>query len=308
MENLTAAYWKDARILRTMIDNISDGVYFTDTTRTIQYWNKGAEVISGYSAEEVMGRCCRDNILKHVDEQGTCLCTSSHCPLVKCFKGQTEYVEKVYLHHKAGHRVPVRICAAPIRDTNGKIIGGIETFHDISKEISAFQEVESLKEAALICPLTAVGNRRYCEQILEDQLQSLTLHSPSLGVLFLDVDNFKSYNDRFGHEVGDIVLKMVARSLTKDLRSFDFIGRWGGEEFLVILPRILLIQLEETANRLRNLVAASSADVSKGTLTVTVSMGATLAKRGESLNDVVSRADALMYRSKKSGKNRVTVG
>lgn len=308
MEDLTEAFRKDAGILRTMLDNIADGVYFTDTARTVRYWNEGAAAISGYSAAEVMGRRCKDNILKHVDENGTCLCVSSLCPLVRCFKGETQHVEKVYLHHKEGHRVPVRICAAPIRDANGVVIGGIETFHDISKEISAFQEVNSLKEAALMCPLTAVGNRRYCEQVLEEHLARLTEGSPSLGLLFLDVDNFKSYNDRYGHEVGDIVLKMVARTLTKDLRSFDFIGRWGGEEFLVVLPRILLNQLEETANRLRKLVATASADISKGKLTVTISLGGTLARIGETPNDLVKRADMLMYKSKSGGRNQATIG
>ena len=159
-----------------------------------------------------------------------------------------------------------------------------------------------------MCPLTGVGNRRYCEQLLETQINGHSTGPASLGLLFFDVDNFKSYNDRFGHEVGDIVLKMVARSLSKDLRSFDFIGRWGGEEFLAILPRIQPRQLEETANRLRKLVSASSAEVSKGKMTVTVSIGATLARPGEALNELVKRADLLMYQSKKNGKDRVSVG
>lgn len=301
-------FLEDAGMLRLMLDNIMDGVYFTDRTRTIQYWNRAAERISGFAAWDVVGRRCADNILMHVDSEGKCLCTSPTCPLVKCLKGEVNYVEKVYLHHKDGHRVPVRICAAPIRNKEGEIIGGLETFYDVSTEMAALQELDSLKEAALLCSLTGVGNRRYCEQILETQLQTLVPGGPSLGVLFIDVDNFKSFNDTLGHNVGDVVLKMVARTLSRDMRGFDFLGRWGGEEFLAVLPRMLPIRLEETANRLRKLVEVSSADVSHGKLAVTVSIGATMAKLGETPETLTARADSLMYRSKKDGKNRTTIG
>lgn len=298
----------DPEMLRTMLDNIVDGVYFTDLKRTIQYWNKGAQRISGYAADEVTGRSCKDNILMHVDMQGNCVCTAGTCPLLKSFRGKSEHVERLYLKHKAGHRVPVRICSSPIRDKNGDIIGGLETFHDITDEVAALQEVDTLKEAALLCPLTGVGNRRYCDQTLANQLRELMPGPRSLGLIFLDVDHFKSYNDRYGHEVGDVVLKIVARTLSRDLRAFDFVGRWGGEEFLVILPRMNKHDLEETANRLRVLVQSSSSETSQGKLEVTVSMGATLASPGETPDAVVARADKLMYASKQNGRNRVSVG
>ena len=298
----------DPEMLRTMLDSIVDGVYFTDLKRTIQYWNRGAERITGYTAEEVTGHCCKDNILMHVDMAGNCICTSSLCPLLKCFKGESDHVERVYLHHKAGHRVPVRVCSSPIRDKSGDIIGGLETFHDITDEIAALQEVDTLKEAALLCPLTGIGNRRYCEQTLRTQLQELIPGPRSLGIVFLDIDHFKSYNDRYGHEVGDIVLKIVARTLSSDLRSFDFVGRWGGEEFVVLLPRMNASDLAATANRLRVLIQSASSETSQGKLSVTVSLGATLATPGESSESLVSRADKLMYASKAAGRNRVTMG
>jgi len=301
-------YFEDADMLRTMLDNISDGVYFTDTTRTIQYWNKGAERISGFPATEVLGHRCADKILMHVDAQGKCLCTSPSCPLVKCMNGQENHVERVYLHHKQGHRVPVRICASPIRNAAGEIIGGLETFHDVSSEMAALQQVDALKEEALLCPLTGVGNRRYCNQILATQMARLSDGKPSLGLLFLDIDKFKPINDKHGHAVGDIVLKMVARTISSDLRGFDFVGRWGGEEFIAVLPRMVASSLEATAERLRILIERSSATVSDGKLSVTASIGATMAKPGETPDTLVSRADALMYQSKEGGRNRVTVG
>ena len=298
----------DAGLLRSLLDNIDDGVYFTDRQRKIHYWNPAAERLSGFKAEEVVGHHCADNILMHVDAEGHQLCTSAHCPLVKCFQGETCYVERVYMHHKEGHRVPVKICASPIRNSEGEIIGGIETFHDVTAEIAALQEVETLKDAALLCPLTGVGNRRYCDQVLRRQIGELTPGSPSTGVLFLDVDNFKTFNDRYGHEVGDVVLKLVARTLSKDLRAFDFVGRWDEEEFMIVLPRMLPRKLEETAAHLCKLIESTSVDISKGKLPITVSIGATMVKPGENPEEVVARADRLMYHSKQHGKNRVTAG
>lgn len=301
-------FFEDAPMLRTILQSISDGVYFTDRSRTIQFWNDGAVGITGYSAEEVVGRRCMDNILTHVDDAGNCLCTSNRCPLLKCFKGHTHRVERAYLHHKDGHRVPVRICSAPVRDADGTIIGGVETFHDISTEVFALRELDSLRATALLCPLTGVGNRRYCEEVLETSLQSVGVGKPAVGVIFLDVDHFKRYNDQYGHAVGDVVLKMVARTVSTNLRPFDFVGRWGGEEFLVVLPRMLAANLEHTAERLRMLVEASSTEVSHGSLKVTVSMGATMARPGEDIAALVERADKLMYESKRKGRNHVTVG
>lgn len=298
----------DPELLRTLLDSLGDGVYYTDKSRRIHFWNRAAEELTGYSAEEVIGRKCADNILSHVDEKGTCICTSGNCPLVLCFKGAPRNVDRVYLHHKAGHRVPVRVCATPVRDASGEIIGGMECFHDISSEMAALREIKALKETALLCHLTGVGNRRLCEQVLETTLREQEPECDETGLLFFDVDNFKSINDTYGHQIGDVVLKMVANTVARDLRGNDFLGRWGGEEFIAILPGMRRHALEATAERLRRLVAACATDVSGGILGVTVSIGATLCGFGETPDAVLERADALMYQSKTSGKNKVTLG
>ena len=307
-ENGAAASSLDVGMFRTLLDSLGDGVYFTDRKRKIQFWNRAAELLTGYTEAEVVGKGCADNILMHVTAEGKCLCTSHHCPLMKCFQGATNHVEKVYLHHKEGHRVPVRISASPVLNDEGEIIGGLEVFHEISEEMATIQAMAALKEEALLCPLTGVGNRRCTEEMLEKLLTSPVPGQATSGLLFIDVDHFKSINDRFGHQVGDIVLKMVAKTLAKDLRGLDFLGRWGGEEFLAILPQIGVKSLAETAERLRALVETSSMDLSQGKLKVTVSVGATTRAAGEDTASVMARADALMYESKNGGRNKVTVG
>ncbi|MDP2323296.1 MAG: sensor domain-containing diguanylate cyclase, partial [Gammaproteobacteria bacterium] len=293
---------------RILLDSLRDGVHYSDRKRRIQFWNRAAESLTGFSEAEVVGKGCADNILMHVNAEGKCLCTSHHCPLLKCFKGATNHVERVYLHHKEGHRVPVRISASPVRNAEGEIIGGLEIFHEISEEMATLQAMAALKEEALLCPLTGVGNRRGTEDIIEKYLTPPIPGQATSGLLFIDVDHFKSINDRYGHQVGDIVLKMVAKTLAKDLRGLDFLGRWGGEEFVAILPQIGIKALAETAERLRALVESSSMEVSQGKLKVTVSVGATTRAAGEDVASVMARADALMYASKNGGRNKVTVG
>ncbi len=128
----------------------------------------------------------------------------------------------------------------------------------------------------------------------------------TFGVMFIDIDHFKLCNDRYGHQAGDAVLAAVARTLLSSVRPFDTVGRWGGEEFLGVFPRISQETLLEIANRLRNLASATSAKHEGAEIRVSVSIGITLAQPGDTAETLVSRADALMYRSKEEGRNRVT--
>jgi diguanylate cyclase (GGDEF)-like protein len=128
-------------------------------------------------------------------------------------------------------------------------------------------------------------------------------------LLFGDIDRFKGFNDTYGHDVGDRVLRMVASTLRDNVRGDDVVGRWGGEEFVVLVQgtssQADVVALGE---KLRALVEASRLDLPKESVTVTISLGATLLQPGDSPESLVRRADLLMYRSKEAGRNRVTAG
>jgi diguanylate cyclase (GGDEF)-like protein len=128
------------------------------------------------------------------------------------------------------------------------------------------------------------------------------------GLLFMDVDHFKDFNDRHGHDAGDRVLKLVADTLSRSARPFDVFGRWGGEEFVGIMRNVSWRQLEMIGERIRRLVYTSSLLLDNVRLHVSISMGATLVRDDDTLESVVKRADTLMYRSKQAGRNRLTVG
>ncbi len=124
----------------------------------------------------------------------------------------------------------------------------------------------------------------------------------------LDVDDFKKANDRYGHLVGDQVLEMITRSLESTLRSLDAIIRWGGDEFVLLLSNTGEEGLEEILDRIRIFVEQSFLEVNGEKISVTTSLGATLAEVGDSMESLVDRADKLMYKSKKAGGNRFTIG
>ncbi len=160
----------------------------------------------------------------------------------------------------------------------------------------------------LLDPLTELGNRRYLEMQLSGRLKEMDRYGWPFGVLFADIDLFKNVNDTYGHGVGDRVLKMVGRTMQNSIRSYDIVGRWGGEEFLAVIVNVGEDHLCRIAQKLRSLVGKSRITEGKDSIRVTVSVGATLARPDDTAETLVKRADRLMYRSKASGRNRVTFG
>ncbi len=225
----------DHEFFKKLLDEFHDGVYFVDRERRITYWNRGAERITGYAASEVVGKRCMDNILIHVDAEGVSLC-NGHCPLVFTLSDGAPRYAEVFLHHKEGFRVPVSVRVTPIRDGQGAVTGAVEVFSDNVPQAALLERITQFERLAYIDPLTEVANRRYTEIVLSARHEELRRYDWPFGILFVDIDLFKAVNDRYGHAKGDDVLRMVAKTLVNSVRSFDVVGRWGGEEFLLVLP------------------------------------------------------------------------
>ncbi|MBX7256398.1 MAG: sensor domain-containing diguanylate cyclase [Candidatus Hydrogenedentes bacterium] len=295
------------RFYKDILDNLYDAVYFVNTDRKITYWNKAAERLTGYAADEVEGRCCRDNILMHVTEEGRTLCNTM-CPLMHTILSGDRGEAEICLHHRDGHRVPVSVRVMPMMDETGVIVGAIEVFNDNSRSLAVRRKADELHRMAMLCPLTNAGNRRYAETTIDAKLAGLCEGGLGFGVLFMDVDNFKKLNDSAGHAAGDQALRMVAQTLIHSLRDRDVVCRWGGEEFVAILDHVDLRFLSIAAERCRALVEQAAAHHGDQLLRVTVSVGASLAQTTDTRQSLIERTDALMYKSKSSGKNRVSIG
>jgi len=293
--------------LKDILDNLYDGVYIVDRERRIRYWNKAAEELTGYTSSELLGSCCYDNILNHVDGKGNNLCTKG-CPLVEAIKGKEIDETEVFFHHREGHRVPTLIKALPYRDKRGDVIGAIEIFSENSERKNILKKIKELEKLAMLDELTQLPNRRYMENILEMKLNEYRLNSVRFGLIFMDIDHFKKFNDEYGHDVGDLVLKTISSTFSNNLRGDDIIGRWGGEEFIGVFSGINKSGLKRVAEKLRVLAEKTSVKVGGEDLKVIISSGAILVDPGDDVNTLIKKADELLYRSKRNGRNRVTMG
>jgi len=293
---------------KEILNSLQDGIYYLDRNRIITFWNKGAERLTGYKAEQVVGKSCRDNLLNHINEKGLELC-NNQCPMAACMQDGKPREAYVYLHHAEGYRIPVQVRSTAIRDNDGNIVGAVETFSKGISPEKTERRIRQLQQTALLDPLTTIGNRRHLENRLKVSLLDYQKSHLPFGLLFCDIDHFKIINDTYGHNLGDKVLRMVAHTLRANIREGDTMGRWGGEEFMIILQDVDLESLQWIGEKLLTLVRQSHLTLSdKETLSATISIGGTLVQKSESLDSIVDRADRLMYQSKVDGRNCITIG
>ncbi len=293
---------------REILDNLYDGIFFVDTDSRITYWNKGAANLTGYSSADVHGRNYCE-IFKPLDKHGNQLCDTTTCPIRKVLDTSTLSELEAYICHKEGHLIPISIRIAPVREVDRHCVVAVEIHNSGSPRYIMRQRLEELQELAMHDPLTGIANRRFVEISLTARLEELKRYGFTFAIMFIDVDNFKQVNDLYGHTVGDRILKMISTTIANSLRSFDVIGRWGGEEFVVLLVNIQPEVLVNLANRLRRLVEKSQLTMESGEkIRVTVSVGTTLADLEDTTESLLERADKLMFESKRNGRNMITLG
>lgn len=290
-----------------LLENTFEGIYMTDSERKIISWNKGAERITGYSADEVVGHYCFENILNHIDFSGNHLCFDG-CPMHLTIADGGMREADVLLHHKSGHRVPVTVRTIPVRNEDGEIAGAVEFFIENRDTARMNRALEEYRSIAMTDGLTEIANRRYIETFLEAKHREFTVFDVPIGILFMDIDDFKYVNDTYGHVFGDEVLKMVAHTLAESARGTDLVGRFGGEEFVIILAGVTEETLIDRAEHMRILIENSYIEYGGDKISATISTGATMMLEDETITDFVKRADSLMYQSKRAGKNIVTIG
>ena len=164
---------------------------------------------------------------------------------------------------------------------------------------------ESLKEASLHDPLTGLGNRRFLMDRLAQETERATRKSAPYVLGILDVDHFKTVNDRFGHEAGDTALCAIARAIEEALREYDVCGRWGGEEFLIMLPETPLDFAIQIAQRVRQGIKNLQFDLMD--IHISASLGLAVYRAGERFSETLNRADAALSHAKSAGRDRVEV-
>ena len=188
-----------------------------------------------------------------------------------------------------------------ISDYNKRLTKKNSQLNQLNVELQV-REAEVLR-LSLTDPLTQIANRRHIEKQLQTEIKRAQRYNRSLIIVMLDLDHFKTINDRYGHEVGDTVLKSVAYCIKTHIRAIDFIARYGGEEFILLLPDTLISSAQKTVSRIRQSISELKINPIKEP--VTASFGMVQWKNGESMSESITRADNAMYRAKTAGRNCV---
>ncbi len=300
-----AALRDNERRLQSLLDKLQVAVVVHGHDTAIRYANPTACAALGLTLDQMLGRAAIEESWGFVHEDGTKMPASEY-PVNLVLTRRSPLHEHVVGVCRAGSEQPLwMLCnAVPEFGINGEIMQVVVSFVDISERKRLALELE---RQARTDSVTGMLNHRGFLEAAVQEVNRCKRYGRPLSVLFVDLDHFKSVNDRYGHGVGDQVLKHLAGILPATLRTVDCGGRLGGEEFGVLLPDCPLEQALETAERLRRQVESTPFPLGSGDLLkLSVSIGVASAPCEQAdIEELLERADQAMYTAKRAGRNRV---
>lgn len=288
---------------RNLFQTVPQGVVYHALDGRITAANPAAERILGRSLAQLLDHTSGDPQWRALREDGTPLADTDHPAMVALRTGRAVDNVVMGVQRPDGRRVWLLVSAMPVR-RDGALAEVFASFEDISERLELARE---LRRQACTDELTGVANRRRFMERLQAEHERLLRH-PHLqcALLALDIDHFKQVNDTHGHAAGDAVLVEVARAMRLATRQQDLVARWGGEEFMILLPDTGRAEATALAQRLRRQVQSARIAHGAGVLGVTVSIGVgALSSADDALEHVLRRADRALYRAKSAGRNAV---
>jgi diguanylate cyclase (GGDEF)-like protein/PAS domain S-box-containing protein len=293
-------------LCNSVLNQVQDAVVWLNKDRKIVYWNKAAEQISGRESAAVLGKACFEESALFVDFGGVDICREK-CPVAMTLKDGAPRSLDVYLQHKEGFRTPASLRIIPVFKEDGEILGAVETFTSTAPKVTLPLGLGELEKMGLVETETGIPSKQYLDMTLATRLEEFQKYGLTFGLIYVDIDNYGKILEKHGRFNSSKIVRTVARTLHKNIRFFDVVGRWSTEEFLVVLLNIDEGRLDIVANKLRLLVAESYITTETGMLNATVSMGASLVLRYDTVESLIKRGEQLMMHSKWLGKNRVSM-
>lgn len=286
-------------LFRVAVESAYDAVLITDADLDppgphIVYANAAFTRMTGYSLDEIRGQAPR--ILQGPDTDPEVLRRlRNSLEQGQPFEGRT------VCYRRDGTAFDIEWRTAPMHDRDGNIRYFVAVQRDITAENRLLR---TLRQQADYDPLTAIYNRRSAERLFEREIERARRSGDSLSVMLLDIDRFKAINDEHGHAVGDEVLKQLTHRIANRLRVNDLFARWGGEEFLIVLPSTARDDAAQLGETIREYVESTDFP---GSISITVSIGVAEWRSDEDREQVIERADDALYKAKESGRNTVHI-
>jgi PAS domain S-box-containing protein/diguanylate cyclase (GGDEF)-like protein len=273
---------------RAILESLPSGVYVVDRERKILFWNDGAERITGYLRQQVIGRYCPDNLLMHCDLTYQCLC-GTECPLLETMHDGRPRAAQLFLRHKDGERIPVQVRAVPLRDADGSIIGAVEIFDE--QHSTSHQRVHPNAEAVPNHPeqLTGLSDHESTQSYLQACVRDFAEDRIPFSVLRLAIDDLSGFRKIHGPVATDRIVHMVAVTLSKNLREGDIVGRWSEDQFVAILLDCPPASLAEVASKLKILLDAVAISWWGDWLSVTTSATAATVRPDDTAESLLER-------------------
>jgi diguanylate cyclase (GGDEF)-like protein len=274
--------------------------------KKIVFWSDGAERITGRPRHEVIGHSCVGEALLQCDQPGCEFC-GEDCPLARAIKTGHPAEATGFLHHKAGHEIPVRIRAVPVRNAHGSIIGAVETFEDQQQSASPDHHEDGLNLPVCVDQVTGVASRTMMQSHLRETLGTFTEVQVPFGVLCFRLEGLDQFRANFGPEAASSLLRVAARTLEGALWKTDFIGRWTGDQttsdqtkddqFLVILNGCREEALCSVRERLRRRLSSAAIEWWGERRSLPASIGQATAQPGDTVETLVARAQSTLPRA-----------
>ena len=301
---------KTQRDFATQIINVmGQGLTVSNAEGDFEFVNPAYASLFGYTSGDLIGR--KPIEVTHSEDR-----KDLQAQLEKRRQGITStYASR--LLRKDGSIAPVLITGVPRRDTDDNFAGTIAVITDLSRQKQIEDELRQIKrslEEALAREqilantdvLTGIYNRRYFFEVAENKIAVALRYSQPLAALMFDIDNFKRVNDAYGHTVGDSILKIVTQAARGELREADVLGRYGDDEFILLLPMTNAKHAYSLAERVRMKVAGLRIPSERGEISITLSLGIVELHHKEdreTAEEIFRRADVAMYAAKASGRN-----
>jgi two-component system cell cycle response regulator len=285
-----------------LFENVPIACFTVDIEGSIREWNLAAQQLYGYTKEEVLHQPFYTRVFRGASA------SKMHEILQRVIQGSVMAGIESEDYDSEGNLHYVLRSVFPIRNPNREVVGAIVSVVDVTYRVEYENQLKALNQKlqslAVTDGLTGLHNHRAFQDYLEEQFQTAMRNKQPLALILMDVDHFKQYNDTYGHQAGDEVLRQVAQILQTNVREGDFVARYGGEEFVVVLPRTDSESAVAVAERLRRAVESAEWQLRP----VTGSFGvASIRPDMETRQELIEAADQALYQAKKNGRNRVEV-